>query len=127
MKSEDVDIKKGVRQGCVASQDLFSLYSEVIMRAIDRENGVNIGIHNISNIRFADDTVLTANTADDLQILLEKTNANCRKFGMELNTKKTVIMVLNGDGKVKTEIKLNGEVLKEKEKFENLGNWITTN
>ena len=87
-KSENVDIKKGVRQGCVASPDLFSLYSEVIMRAIDRENGVNIGGHNITNIRFADDTVLTANTADDLQILLGKTNAKCRKFGMEINTKK---------------------------------------
>ena len=77
-KSENVDIKKGVRQGCVASPDLFSLYSEVIMRAIDRENGVNIGGHNITNIHFADDTVLTANTADDLQILLEKTNAKCK-------------------------------------------------
>ena len=87
-KSENVDIKKGVRQGCVASPDLFSLYSEVMMRTIDRENGVNIGGHNITNIRFADDTVLTANTADDLQILLEKTNAKCRKFGMEINTKK---------------------------------------
>ena len=97
------------------------------MRAIDRKNGVNIGGHNITNIRFADDTVLTANTADDLQILLEKTNAKCRKFGMEINTKKTVIMVLNGDGKVKTEIKLNGEVLKEVEKFKYLGSWITTN
>ena len=58
------------------------------MRAIDRENGVNIGGHNITNIRFADDTVLTANTADDLQILLEKTNSKCRKFGMEINAKK---------------------------------------
>ena len=36
-------------------------------------------------------------------------------------------MVLNGDGKVKTEIKLNGEVLKEVEKFKYLGSWITTN
>ena len=49
-KSEKVDIKKGVRQGCVASPDLFSLYSEVILRGIDRENGVNIGGHNITNI-----------------------------------------------------------------------------
>ena len=126
-KSENMDIKKGVRQGFVASPGLFSLYSEVIIRAIDRENGVNNGGHNITNIRFADDTVLTANTADDLQILLEKTNAKCRKFGMEINTKKTVIVVLNGNGKLKTEIKLNGEVLKEVEKFKYLGSWITTN
>ena len=36
-------------------------------------------------------------------------------------------MVLNGERKVKTEIKLNGEVLKEVEKFKYLGSWITTN
>ena len=36
-------------------------------------------------------------------------------------------MVLNRDGKMKTEIKLNGEVLKEVEKFKYLGSWITTN
>ena len=126
-KSENVDIKKGVRQGRVASPDLFSLYSEVIMRAMDRENGVNIGSHSITNIRFVDETVLTANTADDLQILLEKTNAKCRKFGLERNTKKTVIMVLNGDGKMKTEIKLNGEDFKEVEKLKYLGSWIMTN
>ena len=36
-------------------------------------------------------------------------------------------MVLNGDGKVKTEIKLNGEVPKEVEKFKYMGSWITTN
>ena len=126
-KSENVDVKKGVRQGCAASPDLFSLYSELIMRAKDRENGVNIGGHNTTNIGFADDTALTANTADDLQTPLEKTNAKCRKFGMEIDTKKTVIMVLNGDGKVKTEIKLNGEVHKEVEKFKYLGSWITIN
>ena len=46
---------------------------------------------------------------------------------MEINTKKTVIMVLNRDEKVKTEIKLNGEVLKEVEKLKYLGSCITTN
>ena len=39
--------------------------------------------------------------------------------------KKTVIMLLRW--KMKTEIKLNGEVLKEVEKFKYLASWITNN
>ena len=34
--SNFVEIAKGVRQGCVMSPDLFSLYSEVILRSIDK-------------------------------------------------------------------------------------------
>ena len=32
-----------MRQGCVMSPDLFSLYSEVILRSIDKLEGVTIG------------------------------------------------------------------------------------
>ena len=33
--SEMVPIKRGVPQGCVLSPDLFSLYSETIIRSLD--------------------------------------------------------------------------------------------
>ena len=51
-------IKRGVRQGCVMSPDLFSLYSEVIMRNIENMPGIAVGGHNINNLRYADDTYL---------------------------------------------------------------------
>ncbi|GFO19236.1 LOW QUALITY PROTEIN: tigger transposable element-derived protein 6 [Plakobranchus ocellatus] len=34
------DIKRGVRQGCVLSPDLFSLYSEIIMRNLENHPGI---------------------------------------------------------------------------------------
>ena len=53
--TEVVDIKRGVRQGCVMSPDLFTLYGEVIMREIEEVEGFSIGGRNVNNIRYADD------------------------------------------------------------------------
>ncbi|GFR59539.1 retrovirus-related Pol polyprotein LINE-1 [Elysia marginata] len=47
-------IQRGVRQGCVLSPDLFSLYSEFIMRNIEELRGIHLGGHIINNLRYAD-------------------------------------------------------------------------
>ena len=64
-------IKRGVQQSCVLSPDLFSLYSEMIMRHLEGTPGIQIGGHNINNLRYTDDTVLIAETEEDLQELLD--------------------------------------------------------
>ena len=54
-------IGKGVRQGCILSLCLFTLYAEYIMRNAGLEEaqaGVKIVRKNISNHRYADDTTL---------------------------------------------------------------------
>ena len=51
-----IEIKRGVRQGCVLSPDLFSIYGEIIMRNIIGMEGISIGGVNINNIRYADDS-----------------------------------------------------------------------
>ncbi len=56
-----VKIKRGVLQGCVLlSPDLFSLYSEYIMRSIEDLPGISVGGRNINSLRYADDIVLIA-------------------------------------------------------------------
>ena len=82
-------IKRGVRQGCVLSPDLFSLYSEIIMRNIEGQPGIRVGGHNINNLRYADDTVLISENEKDLQQLLNTIESKSKEKGLELTSKKT--------------------------------------
>ena len=61
-------IGKGVRQGCILSPCLFHFYAEYIMRNAGLEEaqaGIKISRRNISNIRYADDTILMAESEEE--------------------------------------------------------------
>ena len=92
--SNYVDIKRGVRQGCVLSPDLFSLYSEKVLRGIKDMKGIKINGININNIRYADDTVLIADSEKELQNLVDKVEVESERLGLQLNVKKTYSMVI---------------------------------
>ena len=68
-------IVKGVRQGCILSPCLFNFYAEYIMRNAGLEEaqaGIKIAGRNISNLRYADDTTLMAESEEELKSLLMK-------------------------------------------------------
>ena len=57
-------IGKGISQGCIFSPCLFNLYEEYIMQNAGlvhpAQAGIKIVWRNISNLRYADDTTLKA-------------------------------------------------------------------
>ena len=58
-----LQIGKGVLQGCILSPCLFNLYTEYMMRNSGLEEaqaGIKIARINITNLRYADDTTLMA-------------------------------------------------------------------
>ena len=87
--SGEIMIKRGVRQGCVLSPCLFNLYTEMIFRHIEDMEGVIVGGVNINNVRYADDTVLLADSEGSLQTILNKVNEAGKAFNMKMNAKKT--------------------------------------
>ena len=79
---------KGVRQGCVLSPCLFSLYAGYIMRNAGLEEtqaGIKIARGNISNLRHADDTTLMAESEEELKSLLMKVKEKNEKVGLKLS------------------------------------------
>ena len=88
-------IGKGVNQGCILSLCLFNLYAEDIMRKAGLEEaqaGIKIPGRNINNLRYADDTTLTAENEEELKSLLMKVKEESEKVDLKLNIQKTKIM-----------------------------------
>ena len=72
---------------------LVNLYAEYIMRNAGLEEvepGVKIAGRNISNLRYADDTTLMAESEEELKSLLVKEESD--KVGLKFNIQKTKIM-----------------------------------
>ena len=67
-------IGKAVRQGCILSSFLFNVYTEYIMknaRLDEAQAGIKITGRNISNLKYADDTTLMAESEEELELLDE--------------------------------------------------------
>ena len=88
-------IGKRVCQGCILSPCLFNLHAEYIIRNTALEEaqaGIKFAGRNISNLRYADDTTLMAESEEELKSLLMKVKEESEKVGLKLNIQKTKIM-----------------------------------
>ena len=75
-------IGKGVCQGCVLSLCLFNLYAEYLMQNAgldEAQAGVKIAGRNIDNLRYADDTILMAESEEELKSPLMKVKEESEK------------------------------------------------
>ena len=67
--------KEYVRQDCILSLCLFNIYAEYIMwnaRLGEAQTGIKIARKNIDNLRYADDTILIAESKEEWKSLLMK-------------------------------------------------------
>ena len=75
------------------SRCLFNLYGECIIwnaRLDEAQAGIKISGRNINNLRYADDTILMAES--ELKSLLMQVKEESEKVGLKLNIQKTKIM-----------------------------------
>ena len=58
----------------------------------EAQAGIKTAGRNISNLRYADDTTLMAESEAELKSLLMKVKEESKKVGLKLNIQKTMIM-----------------------------------
>ena len=77
------------------SPGLFNLYAEHITwnAGLDEaQAGIKIAGRNINNLRYADDTMLLAESKEELKSFLMKVKDMSEEAGLKLNIRKTKIM-----------------------------------
>ena len=112
-------------QGCILSPRLFNLYEEYIRRNTgldEAQAGIKISGRNISNLRYADDTTLMAES-EELKSLLMKVKEESEKVGLNLNIEKIKI---TASGPI-TSWQIDGETMETVADFILGGSRITAN
>ena len=78
-------IGKGACQSCILSPCLFNLYAEYIKRNAgldEAQPGIKIARRNLNNLRYADDTIVMAESEEELKSLLKEES---EKVGFKLD------------------------------------------
>ena len=85
--------------------------------------GIKIARRNINNLRYADDTTVTAGSKEELNSLLMKVKEDSEKVGLKLNIQKTKIMASGPT----TSWEIEGGTVETVSDFIFLGSKITAN
>ena len=87
----------------------------------EAQGGIKIAGRNINNLRYADDTILMAESKEELKSLLMKVKKESEKVGLKLNIQKTKIMA---SGPI-TSWQTDGKTMETVTEFIFLGSKIT--
>ena len=108
-QTEWFDLSTGVRQGCVMSPILFSLFVNGLAREINkRAVGIAVGDRRVRLLMYADDIALLAETASDLQTMLDVVTTYSRQWRFRVNPKKAKVKLCCSVESRETEIGSGG-------------------
>ena len=143
--SEPFDICNGVKQGCVLAPTLFGIFFSMVLKHAfgDANEGIflrtrsdgrlfslarlraktKVSLAMIRDMLFADDAGIASHTEEELQHLMNRLSAACKKFGLIISLQKTKI--LSQGSSVEPTIKIDNYELDVVKDFPYLGSTIS--
>ena len=73
------------------TSDVGWLLPAAVVGLEETQAGIKIARRNINNLRYADDTILMAESEEELKSLLMKVKEESEKLGLKINIQKTKI------------------------------------
>ena len=122
--SEPFEVTSGLRQGCVLSPLLFSLY---INGALEKLRAAKVGImcteELVTALLFADDMVILAEGEEELNRGLGVLGEWCREWGMKVNADKCGVMHIRRRGVKRTvsAFSVGGDMVRVVQSYKYLG------
>jgi len=115
----------GVKQGCLLSPTLFTLYLEDMFEALG--GGLMIGGENIRLLLYADDIVILADDIDVMQSMINRLEEYCDRWKMEVNMDKSEMMIFRKGGRLSNKEKFHykGQQIKLTAEYNYLGVILT--
>ena len=111
----------------MASPHLFALYTEMIMRELWDMECFRIGGTDANNLRYADDTVVVAESEEQLQRWISVVIAKSEKKGLHLNIAKSFSMVFSKSNTTHTcHTDVHGNILEQVQSFIYLGSLFSS-
>ena len=99
-QTEFFEVVVGLRQGCVLSPVLFSIFiNELAEKIKNLGKGIKMGRSKVCILLFADDIVIIAESKEELQMMMNATFELSRKWRFNFNFDKCAVMIFE-DSKV---------------------------
>ena len=106
-KTQPFSYSRGIRRCCISSSLLFNLYLNNLPQNTLSDPFVLPNEKNINSLLYADDLVILSRSKNGLQSCLNALSLYCDKWKLQINPKKTKIIIFQKRPKKSIDIKFN--------------------
>ena len=105
MLSDELVVNSGVKQGCILSPVLFSLYLNDLPSVLP--GGVDIDGITVKILLYADDIVLLCDSAIGLQKMIDVLYGYCQKWSLSVNLSKSKVLIFRRSPRISQTLRWN--------------------
>lgn len=125
--TQNLEITKGLKQGCTLSPLLFNIYIDKMVENWEHKcerRGITIEDRELKHLLFADDHIIFIKNKENMTFMIETLKNELMKYGLKININKTEYMCIGGG---QQDIHIGDETIRHCQDYKYLGSIISAN